>query len=169
MKKILLGTILFVLSLVAQAKAPSIIVLLSGVPYSGPPIPELQFLQEGYKDVFFRCGVGELGKHDRVSHTPTGTFKVIAKVVDPVYIDVNGVKIAGPFNKEIGPAHLNVYGTRLIRLNYARNGRHLCIHGTNEPWLLPGYVSHMCIRLKNEDVEWLFDRVNVGDVVEILP
>ncbi|VVB53264.1 L,D-transpeptidase catalytic domain [uncultured archaeon] len=166
MRTILLGLVLSLMSLTVQAKVPTIIVYLGGVPNAGPPSPELEFLDHR---PIFKCAVGMIGKYNKIPHTPTGTFRVIAKVVDPVYIDVNGVKVAGPFNKEVGPTHLNVYGTRLIRLNYARNGRHLCIHGTNEPWLIPGYVSHMCIRMKNEEVEWLFDRVKVGDIVEIVP
>ncbi len=29
------------------------------------------------------------------------------------------------------------------------------IHGTDEPWLIPGHPSHGCIRLLNADVSWL--------------
>ncbi len=115
------------------------------------------------KGVWLRCGVGEKGEHDGVSHTPKGKFKVIYKAKDPIYVDVHGKLIAGPFKTDLG----NVYGTRIIGLSYIRHGRHLCIHGTNEPELIPGYVSHMCIRLRNEDVEWLYDRVQIGDEVDI--
>jgi L,D-transpeptidase catalytic domain len=109
------------------------------------------------------CGVGEKGKNDHVSATPMGTFKVISKSRNPVYIDVHGKFIAGPYISDKN----NVYGTRIIVLNYKRNGRHLCIHGTNEENLIPGYISHMCVRLKNEDVEWLYRWLNVGDTVVI--
>ncbi|HNN94257.1 MAG TPA: L,D-transpeptidase [Pseudomonadota bacterium] len=47
------------------------------------------------------------------------------------------------------------------------NGRNLGIHGTNEPGLIGTYSSHACIRMKNEDVEAIFDLIDVGTRVEI--
>jgi hypothetical protein len=111
----------------------------------------------------YSCGVGIKGKYDGTSTTPVGFFKVIYKAKDPIYTDGKGKLIAKCYKKDKN----NVYGTRIIGLNYIRNGRHLCIHGTNEPNLLPGYVSHMCIRLRNEDVEELYDLLKVGDVIQI--
>lgn len=42
------------------------------------------------------------------------------------------------------------------------------IHGTNEPWLIPGDPSHGCIRLKNEDILKLKPLVAIGTPVWIL-
>lgn len=39
------------------------------------------------------------------------------------------------------------------------------IHGTNEPWLIPGDPSHGCIRLKDEDILKLKELVGIGDPV----
>jgi lipoprotein-anchoring transpeptidase ErfK/SrfK len=39
------------------------------------------------------------------------------------------------------------------------------IHGTNEPWTIGLAVSSGCIRMMNEDVEDLFDRVGLGAAV----
>ena len=36
------------------------------------------------------------------------------------------------------------------------------IHGTNAPWTIGGNVSSGCIRMRNEDVSDLYDRVKVG-------
>jgi lipoprotein-anchoring transpeptidase ErfK/SrfK len=36
------------------------------------------------------------------------------------------------------------------------------IHGTNEPWSIGDQVSSGCIRLLNEDVADLYERVPVG-------
>ena len=36
------------------------------------------------------------------------------------------------------------------------------IHGTNQPWTIGGAVSSGCIRLTNNDVEHLYERVRVG-------
>ena len=43
------------------------------------------------------------------------------------------------------------------------------IHGSNEPWTIGTHVSSGCIRLTNEDVSDLFDRVSVGAKVVVLP
>jgi lipoprotein-anchoring transpeptidase ErfK/SrfK len=43
------------------------------------------------------------------------------------------------------------------------------IHGTNDPSTIGKFVSSGCIRLTNEDVSDLFNRVNVGSKVVVLP
>jgi lipoprotein-anchoring transpeptidase ErfK/SrfK len=43
------------------------------------------------------------------------------------------------------------------------------IHGTNQPSTIGGHVSSGCIRLTNEDVTDLYDRVQVGAKVVVLP
>ena len=43
------------------------------------------------------------------------------------------------------------------------------IHGTNQPATIGGHVSSGCIRMLNEDVMDLFDRVQVGTKVVVLP
>jgi lipoprotein-anchoring transpeptidase ErfK/SrfK len=49
----------------------------------------------------------------------------------------------------------------LNRSNYA-------IHGTNDPASIGGFVSHGCIRMHNEDVLDLYDRVSLGSNVYVL-
>jgi hypothetical protein len=41
------------------------------------------------------------------------------------------------------------------------------IHGTNVPSSIGHNASHGCIRLRNSDVEELFEMVAVGDAVEL--
>ena len=43
------------------------------------------------------------------------------------------------------------------------------IHGTNQPSTIGGHVSSGCIRMLNEDVMDLYDRVQVGTRVVVLP
>ena len=43
------------------------------------------------------------------------------------------------------------------------------IHGTNDPTSIGKRVSSGCIRLRNEDVEDLYQRVGVGTKVVVLP
>ncbi len=42
------------------------------------------------------------------------------------------------------------------------------IHGSNEPWTIGHQVSSGCIRLRNEDVIDLYNRVKVGSTVVVL-
>lgn len=41
------------------------------------------------------------------------------------------------------------------------------IHGTNEPELIPGYISNGCVRLHNSDILALGRRIDVGTPVLI--
>jgi lipoprotein-anchoring transpeptidase ErfK/SrfK len=43
------------------------------------------------------------------------------------------------------------------------------IHGTNDPSTIGKFISSGCVRLTNEDVEDLFNRVNIGTKVVVLP
>ena len=43
------------------------------------------------------------------------------------------------------------------------------IHGTNQPSTIGSFVSSGCIRLTNDDVEDLYNRVNIGTRVVVLP
>ena len=45
------------------------------------------------------------------------------------------------------------------------NGGGYAIHGTNSPSSIGGFVSHGCIRMYNQDVVDLYDRVGVGTPV----
>ena len=42
------------------------------------------------------------------------------------------------------------------------------IHGTNEPWTIGTSVSSGCIRMRNEDVVDLYERVGVGTKVIVM-
>ncbi len=75
--------------------------------------------------------------------TPTGTFKII--------------------NKQVNPGE--VYGTRWMGLSKKGFG----IHGTNDPGSIGKAASHGCIRMNNKDIEELFAYTNVYSTVNILP
>ena len=42
------------------------------------------------------------------------------------------------------------------------------IHGSNQPWTIGQAVSSGCIRMRNEDVMDLYERVNVGTTVHVI-
>ena len=88
--------------------------------------------------------------------TPTGYYKVINKEVNPTWTDpgdpANSIP-SGP-NNPLGYRWIGIGG------NYG-------IHGTNRPDSVGHYVSNGCIRMHEEDVEKIFDMVEVGTPVEI--
>jgi L,D-transpeptidase ErfK/SrfK len=88
------------------------------------------------------------------SPSPTGTFTIVNRVANPTYYHPG---------KVIAPGPQNPIGTRWIGLNQKGYG----IHGTDQPASIGYAKSHGCIRLRNADVERLFERVHTGDVVEL--
>jgi L,D-transpeptidase ErfK/SrfK len=75
--------------------------------------------------------------------TPVGEWKIIDK----------GYKVGGPF------------GSRWMALNvpWGNYG----IHGTDRPWSIGSYASAGCVRMFNEDIEELYDLVEIGTRVKI--
>lgn len=88
------------------------------------------------------------------SPTPSGTFTIVQRVSNPAWY--------GP-GKVVAPGKGNPLGTRWLGLSRKSYG----IHGTNEPRSIGRNASHGCVRMRNRDVEDLFARVAVGDVVEL--
>ena len=118
------------------------------------------------KSYVFPVGLGKLGIEDKATCTPKGTFKIRYKTKNPRYCDIGiGAIVIAPYTQDTR----NKYGTRIMGLSYKRAGavRGLAIHGTNEPDLIPGYISNMCIRMRNEDIEILYELLSVGDVVTV--
>jgi lipoprotein-anchoring transpeptidase ErfK/SrfK len=88
------------------------------------------------------------------SPSPVGTFSIVNRVSNPTYYKPGHV---------VGPGAGNPVGTRWIGLTAKGFG----IHGTATPGSIGHAKSHGCIRLRNQDVERLFERVRAGDVVEL--
>ena len=83
--------------------------------------------------------------------TPEGTFRIIEKS----YISRSGD---------------SPLGTRWLGLN-TLGRRHLMrvgIHGTNDPKSIGHWASLACIRMHNEDVNYLYDLVPVGTTVKVV-
>ena len=86
--------------------------------------------------------------------SPVGTFTIVNRVAHPTYYRPGVV---------IGPGDRNPLGTRWMGLSEKGYG----IHGTDQPGSIGYARSHGCIRLRNADVERLFERLRPGDVVEL--
>lgn len=91
--------------------------------------------------------------------TPIGSYRVVSKQRHPTWNPPSSPWAAGLGPVPPGPA--NPLGTRWIGTSAPGIG----IHGTPAPWTVGTAASHGCIRMYMRDVEWLFERVNVGSPV----
>ncbi|MCP3466242.1 MULTISPECIES: L,D-transpeptidase [unclassified Bradyrhizobium] len=75
----------------------------------------------------------------------------------------------GPYPSRVPGGAANPLGARALYL-YAGNKDTLYrIHGTNQPEYIGQAISSGCIRMRNEDVIDLYDRVKMGSTVVVLP
>ena len=108
----------------------------------------------------YPIGIGRSGWE-----TPLGLAEVIEKKTDPFWIPPDSVREEDPsLPKIVAPGEDNPLGTRAIYLSMPS----YLIHGTNKPYGVGMKVSHGCIRMYPEDVESLFDLVEVGTKVNII-
>jgi lipoprotein-anchoring transpeptidase ErfK/SrfK len=87
--------------------------------------------------------------------SPTGTFTIERRVMNPTYHHGD---------KTVAPGPRNPVGTRWMGLSKAGYG----IHGTNEPKSIGKAASHGCIRMAKADLEEFYGMVQVGDTVELI-
>jgi len=90
------------------------------------------------------------------SITPSGDFKVVNKLVNPVWYTANEAIPAGDPR--------NILGTRWLGLDKSGYG----IHGTTQPQSIGKSVTAGCVRMYNREVEELFDILPVGTEVTIV-
>lgn len=86
--------------------------------------------------------------------SPTGAFAIVQRIPDPTWYTKG---------KIVPPGKANPLGTRWLGLSKKGYG----IHGTNRPASIGRNASHGCIRMRNQDVEELFEMVSVGVAVEL--
>jgi len=114
------------------------------------PDRKIALFEDGRVVKVYRIAVGKTS-----TPSPSGNFHIASRVVKPTWFQPG--KIVGP-----GPA--NPLGTRWMGLGYKGYG----IHGTNRPQSIGKAASHGCIRMRNQDVEELFERMQVGDPVDLV-
>lgn len=95
--------------------------------------------------------------------TPLGKFEIVVKWKDPWWYPPNSPWAKGA--KPIPPGPGNPLGTRWMGLSSPGVG----IHGTPDPSSLGYSASHGCIRMYIPYAEWLFDHIEVGTPVYIVP
>lgn len=94
------------------------------------------------------------------SRTPEGFFSLEGKYnsEDWLFTDDNGY--TSPKKGQFGP--------RFLRIKIP-NTSQIGIHGTCAPWSIGHRVSHGCIRILNENILELYDLVEIGMPVIIIP
>jgi lipoprotein-anchoring transpeptidase ErfK/SrfK len=75
----------------------------------------------------------------------------------------------GPYPPRIAGGPANPLGARALYLYEGNKDTLYRIHGTNQPEYIGQAISSGCIRMTNEDVIDLFDRVRPGATVVVLP
>ena len=95
--------------------------------------------------------------------TPLGRFEIVVKWKDPWWYPPDSPWAKGA--KPIPPGPGNPLGTRWMGLTAPGVG----IHGTPDAASLGYSASHGCIRMYIPQAEWLFDHVDIGTPVYIVP
>jgi len=75
----------------------------------------------------------------------------------------------GPYPARVAGGPANPLGARAIYLYHSNKDTLYRIHGTNQPEYIGQAISSGCIRMTNEDVIDLYDRVKPGAIVVVLP
>jgi lipoprotein-anchoring transpeptidase ErfK/SrfK len=116
-----------------------------------------------------------LGSQEGSFKTPTGKFRIAEKIgcgmpARTVFKSRQPVKATKKMLRED-----DLVMTRILWLdgleprNANTHDRYVYIHGTNHEEEIGTATSHGCVRMKNEDVVELFERVTEGTPVEIKP
>jgi L,D-transpeptidase ErfK/SrfK len=112
----------------------------------------------------YPIGIGRVGWE-----TPLGATTVIAKAENPSWwvpasVRTEHAEMGDPLPSVVPPGPDNPLGTRVLKLDMPG----YLIHGTNQPYGVGMRVSHGCVRLYPENIEFLYSLVDVGEIVTIV-
>ena len=109
--------------------------------------------------VRYPVGVGKSGKQW------AGTTRIDGKYRNPAWSPPAEVKRDKPSIPDViaGGSPRNPMGVAAMTLA----GGEYAIHGTNMPGSVGGFVSYGCIRMLNQDITDLYQRVSVGTTVVV--
>jgi lipoprotein-anchoring transpeptidase ErfK/SrfK len=119
----------------------------------------LYFVLGDGRAVRYPVGVGRAGRQW------AGTSFIDGKYVKPAWAPPAAVRHDKPWLPSVIPADSphNPMGAAAMTLH----GGEYAIHGTNQPSSIGGFVSYGCIRMYNQDIVDLFDRVGLGTRVVV--
>src|SRR5262249_26390370 len=102
---------------------------------------------------------------DGASPPLTGRYAVGAKRKDPAWRVPKSIRAEKPeLPAEVPPGPDNPLGSRWLSIGSTTYG----IHGTNVRWSIGREATHGCLRLYEDDIRRLFDRVSEGTRVQIV-
>ena len=101
--------------------------------------------------------------------TPLGKTRITAMARDPAWYPPQSVRDehaadGDPLPRVVPAGPANPLGTRALRLGLPG----YLIHGTNRPAGVGMRVSHGCVRMFPEDIEFLFEHIRVSTPVRII-
>lgn len=111
------------------------------------------FKDNSIESVFPVC----IGEHTPDKETPTGYYKIVNKVYDPVWYFEGKVYKPYKFDKENG------LGVVWMGWNLPSYG----LHGTNEPFSIGFANSHGCVRMENKDALFIANTIPLGTPIEV--
>jgi lipoprotein-anchoring transpeptidase ErfK/SrfK len=123
-------------------------------------------LKRGKRRVYVYTGEKEISSYPVAVgkpgwETPLGKFEVLNMEENPIFKSFKSGRVVAP-----GPE--NPLGVRWIGI-WTDGKTQLGFHGTNEPELIGQAVSHGCIRMMNKDVTRLYQQVQMGTIVTVVP
>jgi L,D-transpeptidase ErfK/SrfK len=112
----------------------------------------------------YPIGIGRVGWE-----TPLGVTQVVAKARNPHWyvplsVRKEHAELGDPLPSVIPPGPDNPLGHRVLKLEMPG----YLIHGTNQPFGVGMRVSHGCVRLYPENIEYLYELIEVGEQVNII-
>ncbi|WP_209123147.1 L,D-transpeptidase [Alkalihalobacillus sp. BA299] len=115
---------------------------------------QLAYINDGAIQQVYSVATGK-----QTDLTPEGEFMIVVKAPNPYYR-----------KKDIqGGAKDNPLGTRWIGFDALEtDGRMYGVHGTNIPQSIGHYVTAGCVRMENQSVEELYEKVPLGTKVLII-
>ena len=119
---------------------------------------------------------------NQTKEAPTGTLSIAVKIPARILELYSDGKLYKRYRIAVGKSETptpigdwrviwkaqrspDALGTRFLALDVPWGG--YGIHGTNRPWSVGHFISQGCIRLRNTDIEELFEWVPVGTPVRI--
>jgi lipoprotein-anchoring transpeptidase ErfK/SrfK len=139
------------------------------VPFEGGVQPGTIVVKTAERRLYLVLGNGSAIRYPVAVGRPgkqwQGSAQVNGKHVQPAWTPPADVRADNPKLPDVIPGGSpgNPMGPRALTLS----GGEYAIHGTNKPSSIGTFASYGCIRMYNQDILDLFDRVSVGTPVVV--
>ena len=165
MRAFVLAATAAALIVTAQSASAREIVAFNAPGYSAGTI----VVRTGERRLYYVLGNGQALRYTvgvgRAGRQWAGMSRIDGKYVNPPWSPPAEIRRDKPSLPAVipGGSPHNPMGVAAMTLS----GGQYAIHGTNAPGSIGGFVSYGCIRMHNQDILDLFERVNVGTPVVV--